>query len=207
MLRLLANVRKFHPKNRSRRKLPLPLAWNLRVAKVGTAVIAFDSTEAFTLDDAGELEQYRPRVLVGSAADLRRLAERIKSGKLSLPTVDHAIFVITQCGKKPLTDFVRVLLWQAFGVPLYELLISPEGTLLASECEAHEGWHVEPGAAFSVNHRKLLVDFADRKRLATGISGYIETEPCPCGRAGMRLLPLEAKIEAAPRQAFAAIAS
>ncbi len=41
-----------------------------------------------------------------------------------------------------MTPAERDKLWRAFHVPVYEVLFHPEVGVLASECEAHEGWHV-----------------------------------------------------------------
>ena len=37
----------------------------------------------------------------------------------------------------------RERLWRAFRVPVFEQIIAPDGELLAAECEAHDGLHIE----------------------------------------------------------------
>lgn len=47
-------------------------------------------------------------------------------------------------------------------VPVFEQIVGPSGQLLAGECEAHDGLHIEgPGL-------RLTIDMVD-------------TTPCPCG--------------------------
>jgi hypothetical protein len=64
----------------------------------------------------------------------------------------------------------RAWLWRAFRVPIFEQIVEPDGELLASECEAHDGLHIEiPGLSWN---------------------GYrIELSPCACGRKTPRLAP------------------
>jgi|GEM_PF-1488605 len=191
MIQLRANVRRFRPQSLGRRKLPFPATPGLRIAQITAAASLFDLAGAFPPERWEELESYRPHVLLGAPADLEQLVERTRSLALDLSSVDHAIFVLTKCGNKPATDVLRVVLWQAFGVPVYELLVRGESLVLASECEAHEGWHVENGAAFSVIDGELVLNAARRNGVRTGLTGFIETEPCPCGRAGLRLMDVE----------------
>lgn len=110
---------------------------------------------------------------------------------VDLSCVDQAVFVLTQCGQNPLNDVSRVSLWQAFGVPLFELFVSSRGRLLASECEAHDGWHVEPGNHFSLADGKLTVDEPLQKSVHTGLTANLDETVCACGREGLRLVNIE----------------
>lgn len=206
MLRLPANIRRLRRPHNHRRQLPFPAAPNLRVAQLGSAATAFDSVAPFAREHWSELEGFRPRVLVGSPSDLRRVAELSQRGILALDSIDHAIFALTRCGDQPLSDVSRVVLWQAFGVPVYELFVGPRGVLLASECEAHEGWHIEQGATFSAVEGEIVLETAKHGRSATGLTGRIESEPCACGRAGLRLIGVEPLALVRVRRALAAIA-
>jgi hypothetical protein len=116
------------------------------------------------------------------------------------------VFVLTQCGDRPVSDTVRVVLWQTFGVPVYELLVGPGGMLLACECEAQEGWHAQPYANFSVSHGEVVIEALRQKRLRTGLLGYIETALCACGRPGMRVMHTEAQGSNQVRHELAATA-
>jgi hypothetical protein len=192
MPRFASSIKRFRPQNRSCRQLPLPAASNVRVAQVSALSTSFDSVESFCRDRWDELETFRPAVLVGSTADLRGLAELVQRQVLDLTSVDHVIFVLTVCGEQPVSDVLRVVLWQAFGVPVYELFVGAEGRLFASECEAHEGWHIEPCVTFSITDGELILHAPEAIGVATGLTGHIDAEPCPCGRASLRVRDIEA---------------
>ena len=192
---------------RCRRKLPVPLAPNIRIAQISTITKCFDFAEPFPRARWNDLADFRPRVLVGSASDLQRLYRECEGASAKLESLDYALFVLTQCGANPLSDVLRVSLWQAFGVPLYELFVGPGSILLAAECEAHEGWHIEHPASFSVADGKLTLDLPTRKRVPTGLTAEIEDSVCPCGRVGLRLMNIDAHAAWAVRQGVAASAA
>ncbi len=194
MLRLATNLSRFRPINRAHRKLPFPARPEQRIAQISALSKPFDFAQPFPRDRWRDLENFQPQVLVGSASDLLRLHGRSELGALKLSSVDHAVFVLTQCGRSPLNDVLRVSLWQAFGVPLFELFLGSRGRLLASECEAHEGWHIEPGNNFSIVHGKLLVDVPLRKGIETGLRAELDDSLCPCGRAGVRLVNIDGHV-------------
>ena len=200
-MRLPVNIRRFGSQSLTRRKLPLAVP-NLRVAQIAKTAL-FDSVKAIRRGDWAALEHHRPRALVGNASDLREVAQRVAAGAIELSSVDHAIFVLTDCGAAPLSDVLRVVLWQAFGVPVYELFVGKAG-ILASECETHDGWHVEPGASFWLAQGELLLDGFGTKGMRTGLSGSIETTVCPCGRQGLRLMNIGMHSE--PARSLAATA-
>lgn len=191
MLRVSSHITQLRQQNRTRRPLPFSIVPNVRIAQLGAGLRAFEPAPSFSRDKWEQLEALRPRVLVGSAADLHCLAHLAQRHVLELSSVDHAIFAVTRWGAQPVSDVSRVVLWQAFGVPIYELLVDVRGALLAAECEAHEGWHIEPRAKFSVVKGELVLHSAGRLRGSSGLAGSIQTTTCPCGRPGARLLNLE----------------
>lgn len=206
MLQLPSNINRFRAQNRSRRKLPLPASSSVRVAQVSAAAISFDYVQLFCRDRWDELETFRPGVLVGSAADLRSLAELAERSILDLASIDHATFVLTACGDRPVSDICRVVLWQAFGVPVYELFVGPTGVLIACECETHEGWHVERGVTLSLVEGELMVEAPGLPDTPTGLGASIDTGICPCGRTGTRLTNIEALASRRGRRQLAATA-
>ena len=165
----------------------------------------FEEVQPFSCDRFDDLERFRPRVLVGSAADVRRMAELAERQIIDLASVDHAVFVLTQCGDQPLSDVCRVVLWQTFGVPVYELYVGAQGAVLAFECEAHESWHVEAGAKFTMMDGELVVE-AGGVTAPTGLTADLEDEICACGRAGVRLTNVRALILISDDQILAATA-
>ncbi len=206
MLRFSTNIRRFRPETRNRRQLPFPAAPHLRVAQLGGAVSAFGAVQSFSHEQWYELEGFHPQVLMGSPSDLRRVAELAERGVIDLGDLDRAVFALTRCGDAPVNDVVRVVLWQAFGVPVYEVFVGSGGSLLASECEAHEGWHIEPSAKFAAVKGEIVLDMPGRPAIATGLTGRVEVELCSCGRPGARLIEVEALPLMRVRRALAATA-
>lgn len=188
MLKLAASIRQFSQRTRSRRKLPFPFAANLHIAQISALTRPFESAQCFASEGWRDMQPFRPRVLVGSNSDLTLLSQMLKQDEMDLSSVDHAIFVLTHCGSHPLTDVQRVSLWQTFGVPLYELFVGAGGAVLASECEAHDGWHVEAKTRFYVESDTLFFDSPARDKVATGLTATLNTDTCPCGREGTRLM-------------------
>ena len=186
----LADIRQFRRPSTSvsRRKLPLPLADGLRIAQVSPRGLLFTETHYISLDHLSTLSDFQPQVLVGSSAELEVLARYHHDGGLTLASLDRALFVITDCRDVPLRDSTRLVLWRAFGVPLYELLLSSDGSPIAAECDAHDGWHIQPGVSFSLVHDELW--FQPKRAVAqgTGLTGEIHDAPCPCGQPGKRIL-------------------
>ncbi len=80
---------------------------------------------------------------------------------------EYPIVVLSEqdCDLLSATD--RDYIWNTFGVPVFEYLLAASGRIIARECEAHDGMHVEgdvgPGFA-------------------------ITDELCACGRSGSRVL-------------------
>ncbi|MBV9304279.1 MAG: hypothetical protein JOY62_14325 [Acidobacteriaceae bacterium] len=168
-------------------KLPFPGAVKLRAAQIAP-ISSFDRVTAFPPEQWHDLQAFRPQVLVGLQADLLHLAAAVKLGGVDTSSVDHAVFVLTECGDQALLDVSRVVLWQTFGVPVYELLVGKQGDLLASECQAHQGWHIEANAEFFIRNGELRARACGGHIETTGLAGYIETATCACGRAGARVM-------------------
>jgi hypothetical protein len=108
---------------------------------------------------------FAPAAIAGTWPQLEALLPE------KIPSVTHALIVLARPGDPRLTSEQRDKLWRAFRVPLFEQIIGDRGVLLAAECEAHDGLHVEM-PAFS----------PDLPR---------ETAPCGCGRKTPRLKPVE----------------
>jgi hypothetical protein len=137
---------------------------------------------------------------------LKRLSEQVQTGILNLDSVNHAVFVLTNCGESPLSDRIRVLLWQSFGVPVYELVIAGDGTLLAADCEAEEGWHVQPGVRARLSDHELHFEVPGVRPIRTGLAAAISSEPCACGRSTSRITQIERLRRPAAVQHLAATA-
>jgi hypothetical protein len=90
------------------------------------------------------------------------------------PALTHAVIVLESPGDAPLSIGEREQLWRAFRVPVFEQIIGPHGRLLAADCEAHDGLHVETSG----------LSWADLQW-----PGYrLEPGACGCGRKTPRLV-------------------
>jgi hypothetical protein len=89
-----------------------------------------------------------------------------------IPSLTHALIVLTRSDLL-LTIEQRQRLWLAFRVPVFEQLIGKDGALLAAECEAHSGLHIESPKLESQRPE---------------IAGWsVENGPCGCGRKTPRI--------------------
>ncbi len=115
-----------------------------------------------------EAAAYRPAAVAGTWRQMEGLLAQ------KMAPVTHALIVLARPEDRLLTpgDLLttqqRQQLWRAFRVPVFEQIIGERGTLLAAECEAHAGLHIE-SAKFEV----------------AGLS--IESRPCGCGRTTPRI--------------------
>jgi hypothetical protein len=87
--------------------------------------------------------------------------------------LSHAVIVFRREFEPRVNDAERDRLWRAFRVPVFEQMIGADCTLLAAECEAHDGLHIESS------------------KLAIG-DHEIDRSICACGRATPRLRGVEA---------------
>lgn len=54
----------------------------------------------------------------------------------------HALIVLSWSFDTTLSPDERDLLWNSFGAPVFEQVLAPDNSLLAYECDAHDGLHV-----------------------------------------------------------------
>ncbi len=109
-----------------------------------------------------EALQFAPATIAGTREQLLGLIG------IRIPSLTHALIAVLRPGDPRVTGPERERFWRAFGVPLFEQVVGRSGRLLASECEAHDGLHIEnPGLK---------------------LEGYVLDEtPCGCGRKTPRL--------------------
>ena len=103
-------------------------------------------------------DRFQPGSIAGPPDQLRRIARQGLRPQ-------HSVVVLTYDGQEGLTSADRELFWKAFGVPVFEQLLSSGNELIAMECDAHDGLH-------------LVGDFQD---LEAGRS------TCPCGNPAPRM--------------------
>jgi hypothetical protein len=110
----------------------------------------------------------RPAVIAAPVADLIRLARRWES-QWERPT--HFLVVLSRTDTGLATVAERDMLWDAFGLPVFEQVLDGSNQLLAYECDAHEGLHV--------------------RRAGLRLSGCFQADSlCGCGDPAPRLLVL-----------------
>jgi len=131
----------------------------------------------------------RPETLVGSFAALLRLT--------SAPPSIRRIVVSSRVTTGVLSEEQREALWQAFELPVFERLIGLDGELLAWECAAHAGLHLEAEHALiegpnGDEAEMVLTSLAGLRyplvRLRTGLVARCDTARCGCGEHSPRLL-------------------
>lgn len=119
-----------------------------------------------------EAARFAPAVLAASPADLLALARRWNPS-WDRPT--HALVALTHASDSPLAEPARDLLWDTFGLPVFEYLLAEDGALLAAECDAHDGLHLLASAAHPSGWDRLAA-------------------PCSCGNSAPRLVPAAAPV-------------
>lgn len=111
-----------------------------------------------------ETESFAPEVIAATWPQLCALSQN------SAAAAARAVIVLSRRGSPLLTRADRDALWRAFHVPVFEQIIGARGRLLAAECEAHDGVHIE----------------------AEGVTApgfFLDESPCACGLKTPRLAP------------------
>jgi hypothetical protein len=126
-----------------------------------------------TLSDGwlAELASFAPQAIAGTLKQLEAVAA-------TAITLSHAIVVIRKWEDARVTEADRERLWMRFRVPVFEQIVAGDGALLAAECEAHSGLHIEASA--------LRPDTVRPQR-----EEEIDRSPCLCGRTAPRLICAE----------------
>jgi hypothetical protein len=114
-----------------------------------------------------DAEAFQPAALAGEWAQFEALLGR------DIPSLTHAIIVLSRDTGELLNEGQRKDLWRAFRVPVFEQILAGNGSLLAAECEAHDGLHVESP------------DLAVKAGCVEAIT--LALEPCGCGKTAERL--------------------
>jgi hypothetical protein len=186
-----ANLKRFRSRKNPPILLPFPVSPTLRLAQLSPGP-KFANVRPFILKRWSNLQIFAPNVVVGSLSEVQTLADHAALGSFDASSVDHALVILTRYRSKPLNDMARVALWQSFGVPIFELYLGLDHSLLAAECEAHEGWHLASGVGFlTLETGELILDGAGNSGLRTGLRASLDREPCPCGRTSARILDIE----------------
>ncbi len=135
------------------------------------------SEGALAQESLAEVLKFAPQAIAGTL-------EQLEAAAATAITLSHAIVVMGKWEDARVTEADREKLWMRFRVPVFEQIIAGDGALLAAECEAHNGLHLEAEAL----RPDTLRPYAESE---------IDRSPCLCGRTGPRLITVEGAV---PRQ-------
>jgi hypothetical protein len=174
----------------------LPLNDQIRIAQIG-ALRILPHVAWYPPDLWRNLGKFKPGIVAGSQHALRRFCQHVRLCNIDVNFPENAIYCLTSLGERPMTDDLRDELWEMFGVPLFEIFVGGDGQILARECEAHEGWHVNTHAADFMRlegdpHLVIQRKCAGKPFYAMGLGfgGDVTNELCPCGFQTPRLINL-----------------
>lgn len=173
-----------------------PLPGPVRIALLEGRFRADRNMREFGFQDVAWLRSYAPQAVVTPLDLALSLAERKTRGLFDLPSLETALVVLTSFGESVITGRQRDLLWRAFGVPVFEQLRAWDGSIVARECEVHDGLHIDESAAIlQLHERELLATQLNMPghpilRARTGLTGEIVTGRCECGAETPRLRKL-----------------
>ena len=191
-----------------RRELLWPLPPPARTAMLMDGFRRSAGVRTFREEQKSQLVRYRPDALAGPVSRLRRLAEGAEDRGSRIPRLTHSVIAIIILKQAFLSEEARETFWRVFKVPVFGQILGLSGELLAWECEAHEGFHIQPEcAAFEArpgegDSELLATSLAPAGkpafRLPTGLTGRIEESACACGLKGPRLVELRRMSMARP---------
>jgi len=173
---------------------PLRSAARIAVLKPGFEIPA--GAREFSAADTAGIRSYTPDAVVAPLNTALLLADQRLLGKFGLPSLRTAIAVVTRINDAPLASHHRDLLWRAFGVPIFEILLGWDGSVIARECELHDGLHIECDVVLPIirGEELLLTHLNETEQPIvlgrTGYSGAVFTSRCECGSEAARLLNL-----------------
>jgi hypothetical protein len=180
-----------------RQELEYPVGKAPRTAVLGQEIRGSWRVRTFSSYRSEKLLQFAPHSLAAPGDTIRALAQSIEEGEIQWRPLSQALVVFTDVVRGSLSEEDRDYFWRIFQVPIFEQFRGFGGELLAQECEAHEGIHVNlANAVFTVgSDGELEVSFLRNARtplfrLATNLSARIEEGRCACGQITPRLLDI-----------------
>lgn len=133
---------------------------------------------------------FRPEAIAGPFNALKRLACDVRSGRASVAPTVRRVIVHSRVDRELLRETEREFLWQALELPVFEQVRGFDGELLAWECEAHAGLHVNAEcalveAAAGGGEQPIITSLAGVRypilRLRTGLVAQRTQSLCACG--------------------------
>lgn len=149
------------------------------------------------LPDLIKAQAVHADALAAPLSVLRALAVTIQSRTSRIAPLRYPVVVFTGVIEGIMTDADRDLFWQVFQVPTFEQFLGFDGRVLAIECEARQGLHIETASAIFEKESSrpdselLLTSLTYLRhptlRVGTGLIGRVERSCCECGRSEARL--------------------
>lgn len=178
-------------------RLRYPLDPTPRIAILGTGWVENQQTLCFPNGWCHEMREFRAEALAGPVSALRRLANSVFNRGAYFPHLKRPIVAFTglaSSARETFSDEDRDLLWRAFHVPVFEQFLGLDRELLAAECDAHYGLHINMESVLfqrAEDGELLVTSFNNLSspipKLATGLFGELMFDPCPCGKPGPRI--------------------
>jgi hypothetical protein len=141
---------------------------------------------------------FRANVVAGPFSALERLADDVQRGATGLAAAVRRITVHSRVDRELLRDAERDLLWRAFRLPVFEEVRGLDNELLAWECDAHAGLHVDAECAIAEasglggGGELVLTSLAGLHypmlRMLSGLVGRCTGGMCECGERSNRVI-------------------
>ncbi len=148
------------------------------------------------------LARLKPESIAAPLDTLRALARGVESGHVWIPPLTHSVVAFAGLVEGPISEEDLDLFWRVFQVPIHEQFYGFGGELLAWECEAHQGLHINSKSAVFEEGagEELLVSLIGNPyqpvfRLVSGLCGSLIINPCACGLEGPRIVNLMRRTE------------
>ena len=178
-----------------RQDLAYPVGRPPRTAVLGQEITGGIRVRRFHSYRSTRLAEFAPAALAAPSDTIRALAHSIKEGEIQWKPLRQALIVFNDVVRGSLTEEDRDYFWKVFQVPVFEQFRGFAGELLAQECEAHEGMHLQQQNVIVETEPdgQLLFSFLRNPRtplfrMATNLTGRLAVGPCDCGATTPRLL-------------------
>jgi hypothetical protein len=141
------------------------------------------------------LKRFGATALAAPVSKLRELAAAIESGHDEIRPLRHFLVSFTGTNHGEIGEEDRERFWRVFQVPVFEQRLGFDNRMIAYECEAHHGLHIETErAAFeeTAGSELLLTSLTDLRyptlRVGTRMTARIQHDCCDCGNASARVI-------------------
>ena len=178
-----------------RQELAYPVGRPPRTAVLGQEIVGGLRVRRFHSFRSTRLADFAPEALAAPSDTIRALAQSIEEGEIQWKPLRQALIVFNDVVRGPLSEADRDYFWKVFQVPIFEQFRGFAGELLAQECEAHEGMHLQQPNVIVEQEPdgQLLFSFLRNPRtplfrMATNLTGRLAYGRCDCGTATPRLL-------------------